>query len=194
MEQSDHIVQDGFCLFWKSWLSNWKSSPMTIDSVQYTCVAQYMMSMKARLFGDQETLHKIMATTDPKEQKKLGRSVANFNDGQWYEVAFDVVVRGTVEKYRQNPQLLILLQQCGDVEFVEASPMDKVWGIGVDAHHSNALRKTKWHGKNLLGQAINKAKNLIEQLEVAGITPGGGVDKIWPEGMQQKFLIGLDQV
>lgn len=192
--KSDHVVKNGFCLFWKSWLSNWTTSPMMIDNVRYTCVEQYMMSCKARLFGDHATLKQIMATTVPKEQKGFGRSVVNFNEKVWLEVAFDVVLRGTIEKYRQNPSLLIKLEQLGDVEFVEASPIDKVWGIGLGVDDPDAADKSKWLGQNLLGKAIDAAKEKIEKLESAGVSVGGGADLIWKPGVSDRFLIGLDQV
>jgi len=192
--KSDHVIVNGLCLFWKSWLSNWTTSPMLIDSVRYTCVEQYMMSMKARRFGDYITLKNIMGTSSPKEQKDYGRMVQNFNEPLWYDVALEVVTRATVEKYRQNPQLLIKLQCLGDVEFVEASPIDKVWGIGLGTDNPDAADKNKWLGQNLLGQAITKAKMLIEELEIAGVSVGGGMDKIWRPDTADKFMIGLDQV
>lgn len=192
--KSDHVIKNGLCLFCRSWLSNWESSPMIIDSVRYTCVEQYMMSMKARRFGDRVTLAKIMGTSIPKEQLEYGRLVQNFNDPLWYDVALEIVTRGHVEKYRQNPKLLIKLQQLGDVEFVEANPIDKRWGIGLGTDNPDAADKNKWLGQNLLGQAITKAKMLIEDLEIAGVSTGGGVDRIWRLDTASKFIIGLDQV
>lgn len=191
---SDIVTGNGLCLFWTAWPSNWQSSPMLIDSVRYSCVEQYMMAMKARLFGDRATLKKIMATQIPKVHKQLGREVKGFSQDAWVEVAYEVVLRATVEKYRQNPKLLILLQAAGDLEFVEASPMDTIWGIGLGPENPDALDKTKWKGQNLLGRAITQAKQLIEELERDGVSVGGGANKIWSPGTAGKFLIGLEEV
>ena len=191
---SDIVTGNGLCLFWTAWPSNWQSSPMLIDSVRYSCVEQYMMAMKARLFGDRATLKKIMATQIPKVQKQLGREVKGFNPEVWSEVAYEVVLRATVEKYRQNPKLLILLQASGDLEFVEASPLDTIWGIGLSADNPDALDKSKWKGQNLLGKAITQAKQLIEDLERDGVSVGGGVNKIWRPEVSGKFLIGLEDI
>jgi ribA/ribD-fused uncharacterized protein len=191
---SDIVTGNGLCLFWTAWPSNWKFSPMLIDSVRYNCVEQYMMAMKARLFGDRDTLKKIMATQIPKEQLQLGREVKGFDPAAWSEVAYEVVLRATVEKYRQNPKLLILLQTAGDLEFVEASPVDIIWGIGLGTDNPDALDRTKWKGQNLLGKAITQAKKLIEELERDGVSVGGGVNKIWSQNVAGKFLIGLEEV
>lgn len=191
---SNIVTGNSLYLFWTTWPSNWQFSPMLIDSVRYSCVEQYMMAMKARLFGDRVTLKKIMATQIPKVQKQLGREVKGFDPEKWYEVAYEVVLRATVEKYRQNPKLLILLQSAGDLEFVEASPMDTIWGIGLGPDNPDALDKSKWKGQNLLGKAITQAKQLIEELERDGVSVGGGVNKIWSSGTADKFLIGLEEV
>jgi len=191
---SDIVTGNGLCLFWTAWLSNWQSSPMLIDSVRYGCVEQYMMAMKARLFGDRSSLKKIMATQIPKLHKQYGREVKGFNPEVWADVSYEVVLRATVEKYRQNPKLLILLQKAGDLEFVEASPMDVIWGIGLGPDNPDALDKTKWRGQNLLGKAITQAKTLIEELERNGVSVGGGVDKIWRPETAGKFLIRLEDV
>jgi ribA/ribD-fused uncharacterized protein len=152
-----------------------------------------MMAMKARLFGDRATLKKIMATQIPKVQKQLGREVKGFNHATWSDVAYEVVLRATVEKYRQNPKLLILLQAAGDLEFVEASPEDVIWGIGLGTSDPDALDRTKWKGQNLLGKAITQAKQLIEELERDGVSVGGGVNKIWWPETAGKFLIPLEE-
>lgn len=192
---SDIVIKNGFCLFWTAWPSNWKISPMTIDSVQYNCVEQYMMAMKARLFGDRVALKKIMETQIPKEHLKFGREVKGFNAEAWSEVAYEVVLRATIEKYRQNPKLMILLQSIDDdLEFVEASPEDVIWGIGLDSKNPDAWEKEKWRGQNLLGKAITEAKRLIAELERDGVSVGGGVDKIWKPGTAYKFLLPLDEI
>jgi hypothetical protein len=191
---NDIVTGNGLCIFWTAWPWNWQFSPMLIDSVKYSCVEQYMMAMKARLFGDRATLKKIMATVIPKVQKQLGREVKGFDQDIWTDVAYEVVLRATVEKYRQNPKLMILLQKIGDLEFVEASPEDTIWGIGIGPDNPDALDKTKWKGQNLLGKAITQARDIIDGLERDGVSVGGGVDKMWRKDTANKFMIGLDEI
>lgn len=161
MNASKLTIRDGYVLFWGQWPSNWMPSPFAIDGVTYTCVEQWMMAEKARLFGDEYRLQQIMATADPEAQKSHGKLVTPYDDARWAAVRYDVVLRGTIEKYRQNPDLLKLLLATGDLHFVEASPYDQIWGIGLRASDPNATKPSKWRGTNLLGKALNEARGIL---------------------------------
>lgn len=43
-----------------------------------------------------------MATEDPQEHKRLGRLVRNFDPEVWDSAGYDLVVKGNLEKFRQN--------------------------------------------------------------------------------------------
>lgn len=155
-------IRSGFALFWKEWPSNWEASPFALDGKQYNCVEQWMMAEKARFFKDEEVRKEILATSDPKTQKALGRKVRDYDDRLWSKVRFDIVVRGTIEKYEQNPHLKELLLSVPDgTRFVEASPFDKVWGIGMSQNDPRATDPSLWLGQNLLGYAIDDALRII---------------------------------
>jgi ribA/ribD-fused uncharacterized protein len=49
----------------------------------------------------------------------------------------------------------------GDRELVEASPYDRIWGIGFAAKNAEANR-ARW-GQNLLGKAIMKVRARIRE-------------------------------
>ncbi len=154
------VIKNGFFLFWGQWPSNWQTSAMTIDGFQYNCVEQYMMAEKARLFGDEETRAAILSSARPDEQKALGRKVRGFDEPTWEKARYQVVLRGTVEKYRQNSGLRHFLLST-DAEFVECSPTDRVWGIGMRRQDPGATDPKKWRGLNLLGKAITEARAII---------------------------------
>lgn len=157
-------VLNGYALFWGQWPSNWEPSPMTIDAIQYGCVEQYMMAEKARVFEDMSTWAKIMNASDPKEQKSLGRQVRGFNEQKWAEVRYEIVLKGTLEKYRQNQHLLErLLAVPDEITFVEASPEDKVWGIGMRRSDPRAVDPSQWRGLNLLGKAVTEARTILRK-------------------------------
>lgn len=122
-----------------------------------------MMAEKARLFKDNDALKKIMAATDPSDQKRFGRNVRGYDEQKWSSVRYDVVLRATLEKYKQNPDLCEKLLATGNLKFVEASPKDKVWGIGMDSNHKDATQPGRWLGQNLLGKAIDEARRVIRQ-------------------------------
>lgn len=157
----DLVVRDGYALFWSEWPSQWTWSPFTIDNKRYNCAEQWMMAEKARLFGDREAEKKIMASTDPSDQKSYGRKVVGFDANQWESVAYKVVLRGSLEKYRQNPELCQKLIETAGLTMVEASPKDKIWGIGLDKSHKDATKPNRWLGKNLLGKALDEARAII---------------------------------
>lgn len=157
------LFKNGFALFWGAWPSNWEYSPFTIGDFHYNCVEQYMMSEKARLFGDQASFDLIMNTSDPSDQKRYGRQVRGFIKSEWDKICYPVVLKGTIEKYKQNPELLKLLLSSGDSQFVEASPHDIIWGIGMRAADPDAINPSKWHGTNLLGKAITEAREIIKK-------------------------------
>ena len=50
------------------------------------------------------------------------------------------------------------LKETGDNEIVEASPYDKVWGIGLAADDPRAQHKDTWQGKNLLGIVLTAVR------------------------------------
>ncbi len=42
----------------------------------------------------------------------------------------------------------------GNTILAEASPMDKIWGIGLDAKTAEIMPPDEWPGKNLLGKIL----------------------------------------
>lgn len=46
------------------------------------------------------------------------------------------------------------LLETGDAVLVEASPLDKIWGIGLARDNADASNPKKWKGLNLLGKAL----------------------------------------
>ena len=158
MGVADVTTRDGFVFFWKGWPSQWHPSSFTVDEVAYTCAEQFMMAEKARLFGDTATLARILATASPREQKALGRKVTPFDASRWDAACREVVYRGNVAKFTQNADLRDLLLATGDDTIVEASPLDRVWGIGLAEDDPRASDPSQWRGKNWLGEALMQVR------------------------------------
>lgn len=150
------IETDTMVLFWQppAVFGQWTPSPFTVDGVDYGCAEQYMMAAKARLFGDHQTLAKILATTSPREHKALGRQVAGFVSETWERECLAIVVAGNRAKFSQNPDMRAALLATGDKLLVEASPLDKVWGVGLRADDPRIHDRSQWRGTNLLGEAL----------------------------------------
>ena len=145
----------------RSCLSQWWMQPFVIDGITYTCAEQYMMAEKARLFKDNRMLSKIMAARNPKEMKEYGRSVQNFEGPLWEERSPQIVRTANKAKFSQNQDLLSFLVRTGDSIIVEASPYDKIWGIGMGKNDPDAENPLKWRGKNLLGFALTEVRDIL---------------------------------
>jgi ribA/ribD-fused uncharacterized protein len=155
MTQEHNGIKYNF--FWDGVFSNWHPSPFTIDDITFNCGEQYFMYHKALTFNDTETAELILKTDSPREQKKLGRSIQNYTDEAWAKVRYDVVKRGLREKYNQNPELKEYLLEHKDCQIVEASPYDRVWGIGYLS--GDAIENIDNWGENLLGKMLTELAN-----------------------------------
>ena len=165
MKATNELTTDEFVFFWNGIYSQWYSSRFSIAGIEYNCCEQYMMAMKALTFNDQESYEAIMSTSSPREQKEFGRGVKNFNTDKWNEVCREYVYQGNLAKFTQNPNLKVELLKTGDREIVEASPYDKIWGIGMGVDHRNIEDKSKWQGKNWLGEAIMQVRETFNKEE-----------------------------
>lgn len=122
--------------------------------ITYRNAEQYMMAQKALLFGDTFYFKKIMETINPATIKHYGRKISGFDPKIWDDNKFNIVVQGNRLKFGQNPELMKRLLETGIKTIVEASPYDKVWGIGLTAEQAAKLPENAWPGENLLGKAL----------------------------------------
>ncbi|MCC9310872.1 NADAR family protein [Kitasatospora sp. RB6PN24] len=142
-------------------LSQWWPSAFEIDGVRYATAEHWMMASKARLFGDEALVPRILAARTPAEAKKLGRQVRGFTEERWAEARFELVTAGNVAKFGQDPALREYLLTTGGRVLVEASPVDRVWGIGLAADDERAADPARWLGLNLLGFALMEARKRL---------------------------------
>lgn len=138
----------------KSCFSQWYKATFTIDDIVYLTAEHFMMAEKARLFNDTALLAEIVAATTPKAAKALGRKIKNFEQETWVQHRFDIVVRANKAKFEQNETLKLFLLKTGSTVLAEASPTDKIWGIGLAADNPQAPDPSCWTGLNLLGFAL----------------------------------------
>lgn len=140
-------------------LSQWWQCRFQAEGMEYSCAEQYMMAEKARLFGDKEMLQKIMESSHPKEMKAWGRAVRGFDKEVWDSSCYEIVKKGNQAKFSQNPELLSFLTGTGKRILVEASPRDRIWGIGMGKSNPDAENPLKWKGRNLLGFALTEVRD-----------------------------------
>lgn len=127
-----------------------------------------MMHQKGLLFAPDDPVTKQIlgqpgAVPNPRAIKALGRKVPNFDEKIWHQERFKIVVAGNYYKFTQNPDLKEQLLDTGDRELVEASPMDRIWGVGFGAKNAGKMRH-KW-GLNLLGKSVMEVRRMIRDGE-----------------------------
>jgi ribA/ribD-fused uncharacterized protein len=144
-----------------SCLSQWFPRAFVIDGARYATAEHFMMAEKARLFRDAEALPKILEAKTPAEAKALGRAVRDFDPDAWERARFEAVVRGNVAKFGQNEDFGSFLRSTKQKVLVEASPRDRIWGIGMGSANPDARIPARWRGRNLLGFALMAAREAL---------------------------------
>lgn len=118
------------------------------------------MAKKAKFFGDEEMYNAILNSETPKEAKKYGRLVKNFDAEKWSKVCFDKMYDAVYAKFSQNNDLkeLLLSSDFEGKGFVEGSPYDAIWGVKMDWRNPDIDNEENWQGQNLLGKVLNKVR------------------------------------
>lgn len=160
------MITDKFVFFWGGTFSQWCPSTFEIGGVKYNCCEQYMMAQKALLFNDTESYKMIMSATSPRDQKAFGRRVKGFDKDEWESVCRQIVYDANFAKFTQNPKMMAELIETGDREIVEASPEDKIWGIGLHENDARVHDKSQWQGTNWLGEAIMQVREKLKTIKI----------------------------
>ena len=161
-----------YVFFWKTdknylstgCFSQWQRSFFIADDKQYTSAEQYMMGQKALIFNDFETFEEILSTDNPKDIKSLGREVKNFDSKIWNKLKYSIVLNGNFYKFTQNEEMFKILTSTENKILVEASPLDKIWGIGLSEDNGNIYDPNYWKGQNLLGFALMETRDEIKKI------------------------------
>ncbi|KAI1404898.1 hypothetical protein F4819DRAFT_445887 [Hypoxylon fuscum] len=146
-----------------------EDDPEGWQPIYFHCAEQYMMYCKAGRFHDSETQKLILATHDPKEQKRLARLTKGFQPASWDEIKSPVVVAGNLAKFGQNPHLKSLLLDTGDRLLAEAASEDRIWGIGYTAKEAMVGQNRQRWGENRLGKALMEVRERLRKGESGDI-------------------------
>jgi len=143
-------------------LSQWYPSAFRDDAgTEFGSAEHYMMWRKATLFDDDEIAARVLTARTPAEAKALGREVRDFDDGRWTEHRWEIVVTASLLKFGQDDELRGYLLSTRNRVLVEASPRDRIWGIGLGADSEYAEKPGQWQGLNLLGFALMEARDRL---------------------------------
>lgn len=142
-------------------LSQWWPAAFELEGTMFPTAEHYLMWRKATLFGDEEAAARVLTAKHPREAKAVGRAVRGFDDEVWKAQRFDIVVAGNTAKFEQNAGLAEYLARTGTRVLVEASPVDRVWGIGLAPGDERVQEPRAWRGLNLLGFALMEARDAV---------------------------------
>lgn len=120
-----------------------------------------MMWRKARLFGDDLQAQAVLNSRSAAHAKALGREVRGFDEDTWVHHRWDIVVATSVAKFGADDALSDFLRSTSRRVLAEASPVDKIWGIGLAVDSPDVEDVTAWPGLNLLGFALMEARDAI---------------------------------
>lgn len=163
-----------FTFFWgpEHPFSRWCADPpFERGGLRFPTAENWMMLQKARLFGAPSDLCAAIVTATPCDAKRLGREVPGFSQAIWSVAAGPIVAEGNYAKFTQSPSLLRKLTETAGTTLVEASPSDRIWGIGLAADEPRALRRTTWRGTNWLGEVLTDVRDTLLRASAAAAPP-----------------------
>lgn len=158
---------ESYVFFWHEYETNgcfsqWYKAPFTLEGITYETCEQYMMAKKALLFHDFKSYTDIMNEPDPKKDKAYGKAVKNYDHDTWHNCNDEILYNANFAKFSQHPELKAALLATGNKVLVEASPYDRIYGIGLEASDSDARDQKKWKGKNLLGFTLGRVREALK--------------------------------
>jgi len=157
---------DTHVYFWNGIYSNWDNCHFTDPKscIRFQNSEQAFMWYKAAFFDDEETKKLIEYTPNPKQVKQLGRQVKKYNDETWNTIRFENMVYVNELKFSQNPHYGKALLNTENRIIVEASPYDKIWGVGLLEDDPLILDEKNWKGLNLLGKALMDVRSKMNKI------------------------------
>ena len=165
-------ITDDYIFFYKDWLSNFQKTkfwpdPKESPMMYFTSTEQAFMYAKAMFFNDYEIANLILNTDNPSRCRQLGRYVHGYDDKKWDKVRYEIFYKYNLMKYTQDKKLqkMLLDPKFDDKVFVEASPIDNIWGIGIAENNDPEYKEHIW-GKNLLGKILTNIRTRIKQNKI----------------------------
>ena len=146
----------------RSILSNHFPCDFKHNGQQYNCGEQLFMAEKARCFGDQHALRRIMETDSPVIQKAIGREISGFNMHAWHEEVQEAIYPGLLCKFQQVAEAKEALLKTGSRVLGEATK-ESPWGIGKILSDPDVLDQSAWTDSNIIGKVLAKIREELNR-------------------------------
>ena len=136
----------------KNIFSNFYKCPIVSEGKTYSTSESYYQSHKANQFKNFELAERISKATTGLGAKKLSWQIEGFDSESWYTNKAQIMAKGLLLKFLQNPECEKALLDTKDALLVEASASDVYWGIGVSLKDFKTSRE--WKGENMMGRLL----------------------------------------
>lgn len=172
-------VTDKYVFYWtkNDFPSHWYPAGFHYKGFYFPTVEHFMMLQKAVLFEmpdkskeeiaeilskeSQYTAWQILQTSSPKEAKDLGKQVRWFDKRKWEATVKSVLFLGNLLKYQQDGALKAALLRYPNHKFVEASPYDRIYGIGMSDSEEGITNPDNWKGTNWAGEVVTAVRDYL---------------------------------
>lgn len=157
---------DTHVYFWNGIYSNWHPATFVDiwSGVTFKNSEQAFMWYKAYEFNDEVALKRIEFESNPRDVKKIGRTIQNYNDELWNKSRLRIMMYVNYLKFTQNAEFLSELIATEDKILVEASPLDCIWGVGLAEDNPLILDEKNWKGQNLLGVSLMEVRKVLKNI------------------------------
>ena len=147
-----------------SFLSNFASSPMSIDGTSFSCAEQAFQYFKAKFFNEDEIAKQILEMDNPSEMAITGQHVFILHkpkQSEWNDVAVDTMEQILRAKFSQNEELKSLLKRTSPCMLVESNPYDRVFGNGLGIGNAKSDCHHNWPGQNVMGKILENIRSKL---------------------------------
>ena len=173
-----HIVQgfkqnhEALVFFTKrSPFSNHFPTKFTHEDMTYANGEQLFMMQKARCYGDEDAMKKILENDNPVVIKGIGNSIGGFEPERWHQSAMNLLVPGILSKFEQNEECKAALLASGERALGEATTEDP-WGVGMRLSDPNVLNINLWTEKrNIMGKVLERIRSILREREFPAAMP-----------------------
>lgn len=137
----------------------------TVDDICFHSVEQYLWYRKAVLFNDQKRAKKIKEAYSASKARRLGKHIRNADETMWEAERPHILLKGLLAKFSQNEKLKHKLKETSSKHLVHAHESDLISGIGLGLYNWRVMFPKYWRGKNLLGEALMKVREILRKEE-----------------------------
>jgi ribA/ribD-fused uncharacterized protein len=142
------------------------NSPIVIHGKSFNWSEQVFMLVKLLYFYTKKKMSQtqfnnllstLLNANNPMDTKKVGRAIplSDADLAEWNNVSSGAMYYANWHKYQDSDRRKQLVATTGK-RLVEASPYDKIWGVGYKVYD---FRKGKCQGENRLGQVLEDLRS-----------------------------------